>query len=136
MDDKGKLETLAQMAKTMDLVHTCQTKAEFDAWLANQSSGTPLAGVFAIAGFNYAMRQVQQVLEGTHPSLTKQRWLTWTSDLGTVHATQDAKMLASGWQDYIWHYAENADEAIANHDAKLDERASWINAGNPEKDVY
>ena len=58
------LELLKASCKTSGMFYTAETKTEFDAWLANQQKGTPLAGVYAMAGFNYAMRQVQRILNG------------------------------------------------------------------------
>lgn len=59
---------LAEMAQPVEAFHTPRTKEEADSWVALQSSGDPLAGMFFMVGFNYAMEQVRQVLEGEHPS--------------------------------------------------------------------
>ena len=70
MTDAEIIETLRKNVRTVDLFHTPKSKKEMDDWLALQARGTPTAGVFAMVGFNYAMDQVRQMIDGTHPGLT------------------------------------------------------------------
>lgn len=58
-----RFERIFQGAQTMNLVVVPLSKAEMDLWIKNMPAESP-TGVAVMVGYNYAMNQVRNLLEG------------------------------------------------------------------------
>lgn len=75
--------------------------------------------------------------------MTHRRFVTFTTyDNEDPQAMTEAEFNVArfatdvDWADYVWQFAESKEQAIAQHDAKLDEYQADINAGRAEKRTY
>jgi hypothetical protein len=61
--DSQTVAILKKSAIPTNLFHIPETKEDMDAWIKNMSSSSP-TGIAVMVGYNYAMRQVQRILDG------------------------------------------------------------------------
>ena len=66
------------------------------------------------------------------------RYLTTTSEDGCIEAWDNwpPGMTSGDVADFIWQFAESPEQAIAQHDEKIDQWQADIAAGRREKETY
>jgi len=60
--DAETIAKLREVAKTNDHFYTPENKEAMDNWIKAQSSTMP-TGIALVVGFNYAIRQMQRILD-------------------------------------------------------------------------
>ena len=69
------------------------------------------------------------------------RFCTYISDSNEGTASEisfieEGQSLPDDWNEFVWQYAKDGDEAISQHIEKNDLWAADMDAGLPEKDTY